>query len=240
MSAYYNEIDPHAAAWLRELIKHGHIADGVVDERSIEDVEPADLTGFTQCHFFAGIGGWSYALRLAGWPDDKPVWTGSCPCQPFSAAGKQRGSDDARHLWPAFFHIIRECRPGTVFGEQIAGGAGYAWWDHVAADMEGEGYAAAAADLPASGIGAIHQRHRIFWVGSNTDSHGYKGGINKPIALCAPWGQEQFARLAQESVRLSRPSGKAGLLDDGLSRSLAGFGNAIVPQIAAAFVRAAA
>jgi len=88
LTAYYNEIDPFAAEWLRQLIKDGLIADGEVDERSIEDVTPNELAGFTQCHFFAGIGGWSYALRLAGWPDDQPVWTGSCPCQPFSTAGK--------------------------------------------------------------------------------------------------------------------------------------------------------
>lgn len=82
MAAYYNEIDPFAASWLRELIKAGCIAPGEVDERSIADVQPADLAGFTQCHFFAGISGWELALRQAGWPDEKPVWTGSCPCFP--------------------------------------------------------------------------------------------------------------------------------------------------------------
>ena len=109
MAAYYNEHDPFAAAWLRELIRAGHIAPGEVDERSIEDVLPSELRGFTQCHFFAGIGVWSYALRQAGWPDDREVWTGSCPCQPFSAAGKRGGVADERHLWPAFYHLIREC-----------------------------------------------------------------------------------------------------------------------------------
>ena len=103
MAAYYNENDPFAAAWLRELIKAKLIADGEVDERSIELVRPDDLRGFVQCHFFAGIGGWSYALRLAGWPDNREVWTGSCPCQPWSVAGKGDGENDARHLWPVWY-----------------------------------------------------------------------------------------------------------------------------------------
>lgn len=120
MTAYYNENDPKAAAWLRELIKEGHIAAGDVDERSIEDVLPNDIIGYNQCHFFAGIGGWSLALRTAGWPDDRPVWTGSCPCQPFSAAGKGGGVDDPRHLWPAWQWLIDQCRPPILFGEQVA------------------------------------------------------------------------------------------------------------------------
>ena len=164
MSAYYNEHDPHAAAWLRELIRRGLIAPGDVDERSILDVRADDLRLYRQCHFFAGIGGWSYALRLAGVSDDRPVWTGSCPCQPFSAAGAQRGSDDERHLWPAFFGLIRECRPATVIGEQVAGAAGLAWLDHVCADLEDAGYAAAAANLGAHSAGAPHMRQRLYWV----------------------------------------------------------------------------
>ena len=121
MAVYYNEIDKYAAQWLRNLIAAGHLPAGDVDERSIVDVRPADLKGYTQCHFFAGIGGWSYALRLAGWGDGRPVWTGSCPCQPFSVAGSGKARSDARHLWPAWFRLIKAVQPAIIFGEQVAG-----------------------------------------------------------------------------------------------------------------------
>ncbi|EIN0242563.1 DNA cytosine methyltransferase [Salmonella enterica] len=160
--AYYNEIDPNAAQWLRNLIAAGHITPGEVDERSIEDVAPDDLRGFTQCHFFAGIGVWSYALRLAGWPDNKQVWTGSCPCQPFSSAGKGAGFDDERHLWPALFHLISERRPELVFGEQVAGVN--AWFDLVQTDVEAVDYAFGLVPFPAAGVGAPHIRDRAYWV----------------------------------------------------------------------------
>jgi len=164
MSAYYNENDPFAAEWLRQLIQAGAIAHGDVDDRSIVDVTPDDLRPYVQCHFFAGIGVWSYALRQAGWSDDKPVWTGSCPCQPFSAAGKGGGSSDSRDLWWAFFWLISQCQPKTIFGEQVASEDALAWWDTVQTDMEGAGYAATAIDLCAAGIGAPHIRQRLFWV----------------------------------------------------------------------------
>lgn len=163
-SAYYNEIDPFAAQWLRNLIAAGHIAPGEVDERSIEDVTPDDLRGFTQCHFFAGIGVWSHSLRLAGWPDDRSVWTGSCPCQPFSAAGKGDGFADERHLWPHFFHLISERRPQHVFGEQVASGNANTWFDLVQADLEGMGYAFGLVPFTSAGIGAPHIRERAYWV----------------------------------------------------------------------------
>lgn len=163
MTALYNEIDPKAAAWLRELIQQGHIAPGIVDERSIEDLDPEYLRQFTQVHFFAGIGVWSYALRRAGWRDDEPVWTGSCPCQPFSAAGKGGGFDDERHLWPAFHWLIAQCRPDVVLGEQVASKDGLAWFDLVSSDLEASGYAAGASDTCAAGFGAPHIRQRLYW-----------------------------------------------------------------------------
>jgi len=164
MTAYYNENDAYAAQWLRNLIKAGLIAPGVVDERDIRDVTPNDLASFTQCHFFAGIGVWSLALRKGLWPDDMPVWTGSCPCQPFSASGRREGFTDERHLWPHWFHLISQCRPPTVFGEQVASPDGLAWFDLVQADMEGADYAVGPVDTCAAGVGAPHLRQRLYFV----------------------------------------------------------------------------
>ena len=161
MTAYYNEIDPYAAQWLHNLISAGCIAPGDVDERSIEDVKPDDIRFYTQCHFFAGIGVWSYALRLAGVPDDYPLWTGSCPCQPFSAAGKGAGFADERHLWPAWEWLIASVRPGLVLGEQVASKDGLGWLDLVSADLEGQGYAFGAVDTCSAGHGAPHIRQRL-------------------------------------------------------------------------------
>lgn len=172
---YYNEHDPFAAAWLRALIAVGELPDGDVDERSIEDVVPTDLVGYRHCHFFAGIGGWPLAMRLADWPDDVSLWTGSCPCQPFSAAGQGSGFADERHLWPAWFWLIQQCRPRYVCGEQVASADALRWWDLVATDLEGQGYACTAVDLPAASVGAPHKRSRLFWVADAT-SEGHDRG----------------------------------------------------------------
>ncbi|MDR6216227.1 DNA cytosine methyltransferase [Paracidovorax wautersii] len=170
MAAYYNEFDKYAAQWLRNLIAAGHIAPGVVDERSIEDVHPDDLRGFTQCHFFAGIGVWSLALRRAGWPDDRPVWTGSCPCQPFSEAGQGAGFDDERHLWPHFHWLISQRRPAVVIGEQVASKDAAPWLDLVALDLEALGFAFGAVAFPSSSVGAPHIRDRTYWMANSSST----------------------------------------------------------------------
>lgn len=162
--AYYNEIDPYCVAWLRNLIAAGHIASGDVDDRPIEQVTVADLKGYTQCHFFAGLGGWSRALRLAGWDDERPVWTGSCPCQPYSAAGKGLGESDARNLWPVWHALIGQCRPGVVIGEQVDRAINFGWIDGVFADLEAQAYAGWHTVLPAACAGAPQIRHRLWWV----------------------------------------------------------------------------
>ncbi len=162
--SYYNDSDPVAAHVLECLIKDRVIADGVVDRRSIADVDPKDVAGFCQVHFFAGGGLWSIAARMAGWPDDRPLWTGSCPCQGESLAGKRLGADDPRHLWPDFYRIIRAARPAIVVGEQVAAAAGTHWLDRVCSDLEDEDYAIRAVDIPACAVDAPHQRQRLFWV----------------------------------------------------------------------------
>ncbi len=249
MTAYYNEHDPFAAAWLRELIKDGLIADGVVDERSITDVQPADLVGFDRCHFFAGIGGWDYALQLAGW-GDAPVWTGSCPCQPFSSAGQGAGGDDPRHLWPAWFRLIRECRPYVVFGEQVESAIAHGWLDLVCDDLEREGYAVGACGLPAASVGAPHIRQRLWFVADANP----RGCTQEASRQATPDRQRDvethqpprraIARASGAGVQSPWPPGPGLVSDlprvsDGLSGVMGdAFGNAIVPHVAAEFIRA--
>jgi DNA (cytosine-5)-methyltransferase 1 len=167
--AVYNEINLNAAAALRELIRLGVIAPGVVDTRSIKEVSAYDYREFQQWHFFAGGGLWSVAARGAGWPDARPLGTASCPCQPFSQAGEQLGTDDPRHLWPDLYRIIRTARdagfgPSVWMGEQVAGKAGYDWFHGVRADMAREAINARTVDIPACAVDAPHERNRLYWV----------------------------------------------------------------------------
>jgi DNA (cytosine-5)-methyltransferase 1 len=247
VAAYYNEFEPYAAEWLRNLIKAGYIPDGEVDTRSIVDVQPLELRGFTQCHFFAGIGGWGYALRLAGWPDDCPIWTGSCPCQPFSSAGKRAGTDDPRHLWPHFHRLIAANRPPVVMGEQVAGAAGYGWFDGVRADLAREDYASRGVNIPACAIGAAHIRQRLYWVSS--DSLRVGSARHKQAARSGEMRQgwagskEDLLNIANDPFvlreRHAQPLLRRG--DDGLSTRVGrmrAYGNAIVPQVVAEVIAA--
>ena len=208
--AWYNEVDEYAAQWLRNLIAKGLIAPGDVDTRSIEDVHPDDLRGYSQCHFFAGIGGWSLAARLAGIPDDFALWTGSCPCQPFSAAGQGAGFADERHLWPAFHHLIRERRPAVVAGEQVASAAVVPWLDLVQADLEADDYAFGAVPFPAAGIGAPHIRDRTYWMGYAHDTR--LEGLRSRLVATAGYRQGAFRSVASASElgRLEYTGGAGG------------------------------
>lgn len=234
MSAFYNELDPFPAEWLRNLSAAGHIAEGVVDGRSIRDLDAADLDGHEQVHFFAGIGVWSYALRLAGWPDDRPVWTGSCPCQPFASARRGRGGGfgSPKDLWPVWLRLIDEARPPVVFGEQVAKGDGGRWLDRTADDLERLGFSFWAARLCASVSGAP-RRDRFFFIAY---AHG-DGERNVPVDAEAPEPPtaQSVARVDWRDLRGVVPPGNGHPARMGRLR---GLGNAIVPQVAARFVRA--
>lgn len=221
---YYNENNLEACAWLRELIAAGQIPDGWIDQRSIEDVRADDLLGYAQCHFFAGIGGWALALRLAGWPDDEPVWTGSCPCQPLSCAGQRKGHADKRHLWPSFYRLISKRQPATVFGEQVAGKDGREWLAGVRADLEGTGYAIGAANLCAGGVSAPHKRQRLYWVANTQHAqrrpqhgpepdgrNGQDAGRQKAHSLIGARGKV----CAVANMQRARLEGHAGNVRDG-------------------------
>lgn len=295
---YYNEWDPQAAAWLRELISERLIPRGLVDERSITEVKAKDLEGFTQCHFFAGIGGWPFALQLAGVDHRTPLWTGSPPCQPFSAAGKQLGQFDPRHLAPVFLDLISQCRPAIIFGEQVAPAIAKSWMCDLQAHLEGEDYAVGFAVLPACSVGAPHKRERLFFgtklvVYADDEQQPtteYRKGFadaNRTSKTYSSVADTDSKRLQRErrngnQERRERPNFRqTGLLDgtgpedyetnphhsfwsdtdwlgcrDGKFRPvepgtfplangiparvgrLRGYGNAIVPEVAAEFVRA--
>lgn len=288
MTTYYNEHDRCAAQWLRDLTRFGDITPGFVDDRDIQQVASDDIREYNRCHFFAGIGGWDYACSLTGW--DGPIWTASLPCQPFSVAGKQRGTDDERHLWPAFRDLVAKCLPSVLVGEQIASKPGRAWLAAVQADMEALGYAVVAADLCAAGVGAPHIRQRLYWgavrMADASSSSARERG--EPGSQEGPWSEprhnddgcvdgvahperqrleglaragddgnqpgrhnEKPPRSAPESVWadaqwLSCADGKARPIEPGLEPLahgvsgrvglLRGYGNAIVPQVAAAFL----
>lgn len=290
---YYNEIDPFAAAWLAALMDAKHIPYGHIDTRSITDVSPSDLAGYAQCHFFAGIGGWPLALAFAGVPSTVPLWTGSCPCQPFSNAGKRKGTDDERHLWPVWRRLIAKSRPSVVLGEQVASRDGQDWFAGVRSELEECGYAVGGVDLCAAGFGAPHIRQRLYFVGladtyrkqwnwigdirpgggdESTDSRDACGLADangnghqraestepqtdsrrrspnksftdrhrRPFKAHGFWREADWLRCRDGKWRPVE-AGTFPMADGIPSRMgrLRGYGNAIVPQVAATFIRAA-
>lgn len=243
MSVYYNDNDPYCAQWLRNLIAAGHLPAGEVDERPIQSVTADDVRRFRQCHFFAGIGGWPLALGLAGWSES--VWTGSCPCQPFSDAGARKGSEDARHIWPEFYRLIGECKPAIVFGEQVASEAGREWLAGIFSDLEVLGYACAAADMCAASIGAPHVRQRLFWISDATRSKAWAAELENGGRKIAPRqthpasSYRGFACRDGGTYRV--PESEIDFVVDGFSgcvEQISAYGNAIVPQVAAHFIGA--
>ncbi len=160
----YCDFDKDVCAWTQNLVAAGEIPHGEVWCRSIRDIKPSEVRGLRQFHVFNGISGWPLALKLAAWPESVSVISGSAPCQSFSSAGKQKGFNDPRHLWPDMFRLIRESNFDVAIGEQVGAAIGFGWLDGVLSDLEKEKYACGAVVLPACGVGAPHIRQRVYWV----------------------------------------------------------------------------
>jgi DNA (cytosine-5)-methyltransferase 1 len=240
---YFNDNDLNVVQWLRNAFPKG-----VTDERSIKDVKSHDLQSYKRVHLFAGIGGWELALNLAGWKADRSVWTGSCPCQPFSSATQGSGERDKRHLWPEMRRLIAKHLPSTIFGEQVASKAGRVWFSRVRADLETLGYAVGAADLCAASIGAPHIRQRIFFVADTTlYARGFnQSWRNKEDRIIDWWNRKEldhwkttnYGYGADGKKRRIEPGIKP--MVNGVSKrmvKLRGYGNAIVPQLACLFIQ---
>jgi DNA (cytosine-5)-methyltransferase 1 len=248
MVAYYNEIDEYNADWLENLIAAGLLPPGHIDCRDIRDVRPSDLNGYTQCHFFAGIGGWPYALRLSGWPDDRPVWTASCPCPPWSRARVwhrgSAGTRDHRDLWPVLLPLIAHHRPVRLYGEQVAGAKVRPWIDRLRSDLAGIDYRIESDTRKANAHGSPQGRERFYFL-ADAGSQGGQGLVaGGSLGAARPWrwrGEEDLRSIAlapfEPGDSWPEPLVRSG--DDGLSTRVAqlrAYGNAIDPWVAAQFI----
>jgi len=194
--------------------------------------------------------------------------TGGYPCQPFSQAGKRRGAEDDRHLWPSMFGIIRTSRPTWILAENVAGHVTLGL-DQVLADLESEGYAVQPIIIPACAVDAPHRRDRVWIVGNakkrsgNERSRGCNenrelqisklGNASREIAF-ADSNRRRCEKRESETKSLSDFNFKSesdgrfwsaepnvGRVAHGIPRRvdrLRGLGNAIVPQVAYEIIKA--
>lgn len=172
------------------------------------------------------------------------------PCQPFSSAGEGRAQSDERHLWPHWMRLIRESKPATIFGEQVATAISKGWLDDAFLDLEKESYACAAAVLPACGAQKGHERPRLWFVAHSLrlrPQESWVGNIGNSSlqnreATCfvdagknaESWfvGNDGLRRPIEPEIRLLA-NGLPAIMDE-----LRCLGNAIVPQVAAEFIKA--
>lgn len=177
------------------------------------------------------------------------IITGGYPCQPFSTAGKRKGADDPRHLWPEMFRVIRQANPTWVVCENVAGHVSMGL-DSVLTDMESIGYAGQAVIIPACAKDAPHERKRV-WIIFNANS-AYAAGIERPGSAyfqieerqASEGKQERDDRFVKLESRAITPRGDsyAGALRDldGIPNRVdrcKSLGNAIVPQVAYEILR---
>ena len=154
------------------------------------------------------------------------VICGGYPCQPFSVAGRQKGEEDPRHLWPEYFRLVRELRPHYVIGENV-GGHLRLGLDSVLEDLDSENYTVRCFSVEAASLGAPHRRERIFWIadgnpnGKNDDQKQkiQERASAKSYGTCDDFSDTQFKGLEGRS-RNNRGGGRevlSGIEHDGHS-----------------------
>ena len=193
-----------------------------------------DITTFTKEAFFEKTG-----------LETVTILSGGFPCQPFSVAGKRKGTGDDRYLWPEMLGAIREIRPRWVVGENVLGIVDWSEglvFEQVCSDMENEGYEVQPFVLPACGVNAPHRRYRVFIVAHRSDAGsenmcGGEDGLHACVATSDPDIDKFWGRFPSKSPVCGRDDGvSAGL--DGITfpawrvESIKAYGNAIVPQVA--------
>lgn len=177
------------------------------------------------------------------WRGSVDIISGGFPCQPYSTAGKRKGKDDERHLWPEMLRAIREAQPSFVVGENVRGlinWDGGLVFDEVHTDLEAEGYEVAPFLIPACSVGAPHKRDRIWFV-AYSESNGLQNALShRKLERGRP---RQRNKPPTWDAFPSSPLICGG--SDGLPAELDGitvskwreetvkaYGNAIVPQVA--------
>jgi len=163
------------------------------------------------------------------------IISGGFPCQPFSIAGKRKGKDDDRYLWPEYLRIIREAKPTFVTGENVPGIIELEL-DNIIADLEGEGYTTEQFIIPACAVNAPHRRDRI-WIIANSNSEYSKKYIGRDKFRQAgrkvPFGRSIYEPLWDRNW--IEVASEVCRVDDGIPAKLdriKSLGNAIVPQVA--------
>ena len=161
------------------------------------------------------------------------IITGGFPCQPFSHAGKRRGKDDDRNLWPEMARVIRETRPNFIVGENTYGIVSMEL-DNVLSDLEGFGYTAEAIVIPACAVESHQGRQRV-WILAHTMQGKRSLGRDAPGGR---WEPKQISWNGMgEKKATPRVVGKFDGIPNGLDR-IRSLGNAIVPQVAEVIFRA--
>lgn len=178
------------------------------------------------------------------------ILTGGFPCQPYSVAGKRKGKEDERHLWPEMLRAIREIQPSYVVGENVSGiinWDGGLVFDEVQSDLENEGYEIIPIILPACGKNAPHKRERVWFIAYSGHSRQQRGNERMPETFEYRYDEKNMltTELQRREWADGLPRPRIFRDDDGLSERLDGiavfkwrnesikaYGNAIVPQVA--------